>query len=74
MNAMEMVARRNPDVVKLGPSAVATLALSESEVAEPALWTQGKGQVDEYLGEIRRGEAGQEMRDRFLTLFPLRTA
>ncbi len=67
--AMEDVAQRNPDVVKLGEEALASLALSQSTEAESGLWRQGKGQAKEYVGEIRRGEAGEEMQARYRTLF-----
>lgn len=64
LGAMEEIARRNPDVARLGESALAELALYQCIGAEPSLWRQGKGQVMEYLGEIRRGEAGKEMQAR----------
>jgi len=68
LTAMEDVALRNPDVVKLGEEALARLALSLSCDAEPDLWRQGKGQAIEYVGEIRRGEAGEEMQARYRSL------
>lgn len=70
MDAMEVVAKRSPDVVKLGSKVVADLSLSDCIDDSPALWSQGQGQIDDYLGEIRRGEAGQELQSRFRTLFP----
>lgn len=72
---MEAVTLRNPDFAKLGADTVARLAVESCVEKEPALWRQGKGQVSEYLGEIRRGEAGDEMKLRFETIFgvkPLR--
>ena len=70
MDAMEAVVRRNPDVAKLGPDTVARLAIEKCDEAAPALWGQGKKQLAQYLGEIRRGEAGKEMQDRYFALFP----
>lgn len=69
MAAMEEVANRNPEIVKLGEKALVKLAISQAVEAEPALWRQGKGQVMEYLGEIRRGEAGEGMQGRYKSLF-----
>lgn len=70
MEALEVVAKRNPDLMKLGEVSVAKLAMSEAVEAAPTLWRQGQGQVREYLGEIRRGEAGEAMKARYLALFP----
>lgn len=66
---MERFAARNPDMVKLGPDAVVSLVIEACAEKEPTLWRQGRGQVNEYLGEIRRGEAGEELRARFEALF-----
>jgi len=70
MRSMEQVAERNPDVVKLGAKIVADLALTSCINDEPVLWAQGQGQVDEYLGEMRRGEAGEDLQSRFFAMFP----
>ena len=73
--ALEDVADRNPDIVSLGEKAIAKLALENAAKKNPKLWRQGRGQVHEYLGEIRRGEAGAEMQERYRALFgskPLR--
>jgi hypothetical protein len=70
LDAMEAVAERNPDVLKLGAKPLANLALARSMDENPSLWSQGKGQIEEYLGEIRRGEAGDNMRARYHSLFP----
>ncbi|MEX2741106.1 hypothetical protein AB3480_06615 [Rhizobium mongolense] len=75
MEEMEAITVRNPDFAKLGADTVARLAIDGCAEKAPALWKQGRGQVSEYLGEIRRGEAGQDMRARFEKLFgtkPLR--
>ena len=70
MGSMADVVARNPDIVKLGHKAVATLAVSDSASKNPTLWRQGQGQIDEYVGEIRRGEAGAELQAKFQSLFP----
>lgn len=75
MVEMEAVTQRNPDFAKLGADTVARLAVDSCAEKAPLLWKQGKGQVSEYLGEIRRGEAGLDLKQRFETLFgakPLR--
>lgn len=66
---METVATRNPDMVKLGAETVARVALQDCIIEDAALWRQGSGQVAEYLGEIRRGEAGQAMQKQYQVLF-----
>ena len=75
MDEMEALTARNPDFAKLGVETVAKLALGTCTDKAPALWKQGRGQVAEYIGEIRRGEAGQEMKARYEKIFgakPLR--
>lgn len=67
---METIVERNPDISQLGCEAVAKLALDLCIKNEPRLWVQGRGQLNEYLGEIRRGEAGVEVKERFQVLFP----
>lgn len=69
MIALETVAQRNPDLIKLGEKHLASLALTIAVEDNPTLWRQGKGQMIEYLGEIRRGEAGTDMKKRYQTLF-----
>lgn len=66
---MELIAARSPDVVKFGADAVAKLALDECIQDNAAIWSQGRGQVSEYLGEIRRCEAGQDIQKRYQPLF-----
>lgn len=70
LQAIEEIATRNPDIVKLGHRAVLPLALDASTNSRPDLWAQGRGQAEEYLGEIRRGEAGADMQRRYKALFP----
>jgi hypothetical protein len=69
MSAIENVAQENPAFVRLGEAGLARLALDDAVQANPTLWKQGKGQVEEYLGEIRRGEAGQDLKERYQALF-----
>lgn len=70
MAAIEATALRNPDIAQLGPSAAVALALPSCIEQQPTLWAQGRGQTEEYLGEIRRGEAGEEMQARYFAVFP----
>jgi hypothetical protein len=69
MDAMEKVCQRNPDIAKLGEGPISELALREAIQKDASLWSQGKGQVQEYLGEIRRGEAGPDLQSRYLAHF-----
>lgn len=68
MDAMEKVCQRNPDIAKLGEAPLSKLALREAIKKDASLWSQGRGQVQEYLGEIRRGEAGQDLQVRYVAL------
>jgi hypothetical protein len=70
MGALEAVVERNLDAMRLGQDSLVQLALETAEESDPYLWRQGKGQVQEYLGEIRRGEAGDAMKARYFALFP----
>lgn len=74
LEGMEQSASRNPDVVSLGPSSLAALGLGQAIAAKPALWRQGRGQIQEYIGELRRGEAGEALRERYLALTSEKTA
>lgn len=69
LEAMEEVCQRNPDIASLGEEPISELALHEAIQKDASLWSQGKGQVREYLGEIRRGEAGADLQARYATLF-----
>lgn len=69
MDAMEEVCQRNPDIAHLGEAPISELALREAIQKNAPLWSQGKGQVQEYLGEIRRGEAGPDLQSRYVALF-----
>jgi hypothetical protein len=71
MDALEIVAGRNPDLVRLGMTpAIMELALEECKAADPGLWKQGLGQAHEYINEIRWGKAGQDLQQRFRAIFP----
>jgi hypothetical protein len=70
LEAMESIASRNPDFAKLGPKSLAILGLDAATQGQPKLWATGSGQVEEYLGEMRRGEAGEAISSRYLALFP----
>lgn len=67
---MEKLANDNPALVRVGPVALSALACDDAISANPALWAQGANQVSEYLGELRRGEAGHNFQARYLALFP----
>lgn len=69
MDAMETICQRNPDIVNLGEDPISKLALNEAIQKDASLWSQGRGQVREYLGEIRRGEAGPDLQRRYAALF-----
>ena len=69
MDAIEKVCQRNPDIAKLGEGPISELALREAIQKDDSLWSQGKGQVQEYLSEIRRGEAGPDLQSRYVALF-----
>lgn len=73
LETMEALLSQNPALARLKPTDVASLAADDAQRDAPALWAQGKGQIGEYLGEIRRGEAGDEMKARFLAMFPQKT-
>jgi hypothetical protein len=66
---IEFLSARSPDILKFGQEAVAKLACEDCAKEDPNLWTQGRGQVFDYLGEIRRGEAGLDMKNRFEAIF-----
>ena len=66
---VSILIERNPDIAKFGDEAVAKLALEDCENENPSLWKQGRGQVSDYLGEIRRGDAGPDMQKRYQAIF-----
>ncbi len=75
MASLETVAERNPDIAAmLGPKSLLAIAIPEAAAANQSLWTQGQGQGEEYLGEIRRGEAGEGLKSRYLRIFSQKTA
>lgn len=70
LDQIETVVAANPDVSLLGLGTVAKLAVQKCVALQPKLWSQGAGQVSEYLGEISRGEAGDDLKARLNALFP----
>lgn len=70
LEEMEALVAQNKAFIRLPPSRVAELACEDAKRRNPELWRQGSGQVEEYLGEIRRGEAGSEQQARFQAMFP----
>jgi hypothetical protein len=66
---MEMITSRNPDFANFDEMTIARLAVSKCEETNPNLWRQGKGQLPEYLSEIRSGSAGEKMKARYLSIF-----
>ncbi len=69
---MERLIASNPELGRMGADAVAELACEDAVTENPNLWTQGQGQVSEYLGELRRGELGDDLRSRLSVLFATR--
>jgi hypothetical protein len=69
---MEQLAADSPALMRIGLQGLARMACEDASAADPALWSQGSGQVDEYLGLIRRGEAGKDLQARYFALFPPR--
>jgi hypothetical protein len=67
---MERLAASNPAMLRTGPLALATLACEDATSDNPGLWSQGAGQIEEYLGMIGRGEAGDELKARYFAMFP----
>lgn len=67
--ALEDLASSNKDFVKFSESAILGVAFSKCEAMNPGLWRQGKGKLSEYLGEIRRGDAGEELKGRYISIF-----
>ncbi|GHE02333.1 hypothetical protein GCM10008024_21370 [Allgaiera indica] len=69
LDRMTEIVESNPIAARFDPEAVAKMAGEDCAVAQPKLWQQGKRQISEYLGEIRRGEAGGELKARYYRLF-----
>lgn len=70
LDHMEVLAASNPALLRLEPLVLAEMACQDVAAHDPSLWAQGAGQIDEYLGLLRRGEAGPELQSRYLKLFP----
>jgi len=67
---MERLARENPMATRLGDTALAKFAVEDAQKENAKLWAQGAGQIEDYLGEVRRGEAGHDAQSRYLVIFP----
>ena len=70
LGQMEELVANNPALRRFGAIEVARLACEDAKAQKPDLWSQGAGQFEEYVGEMRRGESGPELRMRFSALFP----
>ena len=70
LTCMEKLVRDNPALGRFPPNEVAEVARNDAVTSDPQLWGQGANQYLDYLGEIRRGEAGEDLKTRFETMFP----
>jgi len=68
LSHLEKLISANPAMVRIPIEALAKLACDDARTENPTLWSQGAGQVVEYIGEIRRGEAGEQCRVRLIDL------
>ena len=50
---MEVLVESNPALRRLKISQIADLAIEDAVAVDPSLWSQGKGQRDEYLDELK---------------------
>lgn len=66
---MESLVEGSPALRRLDPTVLAGMAYEDAAAQDDRLWAQGKGQIEEYLGLLRRGEAGAEMQARYLKIF-----
>lgn len=66
---MEQLA--TPTTLRFGALALAEKACEDAMADNPALWSQGAGQIEEYVGLIKRGEAGADLKARYLAMFPV---
>jgi len=73
LDHMEKLAIANPAFTRMDAKHLAKLAVDDAAKEYPLLWKQGSNQVIEYLGEVRRGDAGSELKQRYLALFPPKT-
>jgi hypothetical protein len=53
LEQVEALIDENPALGRLGLSQIANLAIEDAAAANPTLWSQGKGQREEYLDEIK---------------------
>lgn len=71
IDKMSFLAEDSPNLIAfMTDEQLADAAMKAASDEDPDLWRQGKGQTQEYLGEIRRGDAGTEMQTRYRKIFP----
>ncbi|MCK0104367.1 hypothetical protein [Pseudohalocynthiibacter sp. F2068] len=66
LTCMENLVSANPVAIRFGPDALADLAIEDAAAENPSLWSQGKGQKDYYLSEMK---TNSEFRNRYLAMF-----
>lgn len=59
---------RNPGIILNPEKLWLDWALTDATKKDPGLWRQGRGQVKEYLADIKNGSAGAAARQTFLAL------
>lgn len=64
---VSQLVKDNPAFSRLSPKEVAKLALLDAEKDNPQLWTQGKGQIDQYLVTFASDE---KYRAAYRNMFP----
>ena len=64
---MEKLFSQNPGAASFGEGAIAKAALKMAVKDDPPLWSQGQGQLENYLVEIR---TNPELKPRYLKMFP----
>lgn len=70
LSEMERLVADSPNIARIGPEYLAKLACEDAIKRNSKLWSQGAGQIGEYLGLIRRGEVGGDLQERYKTMFP----
>lgn len=70
LDELQRYCRDNPEYRWQSEKTVIETATKIAAANNPKLWKQGRGQADEYAGEIRRGEHGDEQQEIYLSLFP----
>lgn len=67
---LENMLHESPFLIAMKLPKLAILAADQCIESNPKLWTRGKGKAADYLNQIRDGEAGQELKERYQALFP----